>query len=117
MTFLQILHTTESHPSGVYLSSGWRVKILIFEKSTYRLFQKVAIGKLVLMKEVRWKILAVEINIIMTLAAYLFYEEWNVLGFLKVISQEVVKHSHCSMSCSLWFYILYKGFGAEIGKT
>lgn len=65
----------------------------------------------------RWKILAVKVNVIVTLAAHLFFEEWNISGFLKVVSQEVVKYSHSRMSCSLWVYILYNGFGAEIGKN
>lgn len=68
-----------------------------------------------LMTEGRWKIIAGKVNVIVTHTAHLLFEEWNVLGVLKVISQEVVKHSHSSMSYSLQFCILCNGFGAEIG--
>lgn len=67
-----------------------------------------------LMADGRWKIVAGKVNVIVTHTAHLFFEEWNVLGVLKVISQEVVKHSHSRMSYSLRFYILYNGFGAEV---
>lgn len=56
-----------------------------------------------LMTEGRWKIIAGKVNVVVTHTAHLFFEEWNVLGLLKVISQEIVKHSHSNMSYSLGF--------------
>lgn len=70
-----------------------------------------------LMTESKWKILAVKVNITVTLAAHLFFEELNVSGFLKVISQETVKCNNSSTSYSLWLYALLNEFGAKISKT
>ena len=39
-----------------------------------------------LMTEGRWKMLAVMVSVTVTLAAHLFFEEWNVSGFFKFIS-------------------------------
>lgn len=58
------------------------------------------------------------VNVVATLAAHLFFEGWDVVVlfvvitvvffffFFKVLSQEIVRYSHTSTSCSLFFLFI-----------